>query len=73
MHEFQTVHEIQLIHIRYLLNLQFLKLNGSKQKCSSIQGTQITVEFVFISRFTINNIAPKPQNVGHTKLPSKSY
>ena len=28
---------------------------------SSIQGTQITVESVFIGRFTMNNIAPKLQ------------
>ena len=35
--------------------------NGSYQTCSSIQGTQITVESVFISRFTMNNIAPKLQ------------
>ena len=38
-----------------------------------MQGTQITVEFIFISKFTMNNIAPKLQNAGHTKLPSKSY
>ena len=32
-----------------------------KRTLESIQGTQITVESVFISRFTMNNIAPKLQ------------
>ena len=59
MREFQTVHKIQPINIRYLPNLQFFKENGSYQTCSSIQGTRITVESVFISGFTMNNIAPK--------------
>ena len=40
---------------------------------SSIQGTQITVESVFISRFTMNNIAPKLRNAGLTKSPSKLF
>ena len=31
------------------------------------------VESVFISRFTMNNIAQKLQKAVHTKLPSKSY
>ena len=58
--EFQTVHKFQPINIRYLLKLHFF-FNGSYQTCSSIQGTQITLESVFISRFTMNNIAPKLQ------------
>ena len=58
---FQTVHKLQPINIRYLTNLQFFKENGSYQTCSSIQGTQITVESGFISRFTMTNIAPKLQ------------
>ena len=35
--------------------------------CSSIQGTQITKESVFISGFTINNIAPKLQKMLDTQ------
>ena len=44
----------------------FKKKIAHNQTCSSIQGaqqgTQITVESFFISRFTMNNIAPKLQN-----------
>ena len=50
--EVQTVHKDQLINERYLKNLQFIKENGSDQTCSNTRGTQITVESVFISRFT---------------------
>ena len=69
--EFQTVHKIQPINIRYLPNLQFLKENGSYQRCSSIQGTQVAVESVFISRFTMNNIAPKLQKCWTHKIAFK--
>ena len=44
------------------------KENGSKQTCSSIQGTQITMESVFISRFTMNNIVPKLQKCWTRKI-----
>ena len=40
-------------------------------KCSSIQGTQVTVESVFISRFTMNNIAPKLQKCWIHKIAFK--
>ena len=56
MREFQTVPKDQPVHIRYLPNLHILKENGSYQTYSNIQGTQITMESVFISRFTMNNI-----------------
>ena len=36
-----------------------------------IQGTQITVESVFISRFTMNNIAPKLQKCWTHKIAFK--
>ena len=61
MREFQTVHKIQTIYLRYFSNLQVFKENGSLKTCSSVQGTQITAESVFESRFTMNNIAPKLQ------------
>ena len=38
-----------------------------------MQGTQITVEFVFISRFTMNNNAQKLQQFWTHNFPSKSY
>ena len=70
--EFQTVHKFQPIHIKYLLNLHILQKNGSYQTCSSIQGTQITVESVFISSFTMNNIAPKLQKCWTHKIAFKN-
>ena len=48
--------------------IRFYKQNGLYQTCSSIQGTQITVGFVFISRFTMNNIAPKLQKCWTHKI-----
>ena len=39
--------------------------------CSSIQGTQTTVESVFISRFTMNNIALKLQKYWTHKIALK--
>ena len=65
------MHKIQPIHIRYLPNLRFFKENDSYQTCSSIQGTQIRVESVFISRFTMNNIAPKLQKCWTHKIAFK--
>ena len=47
------------------------KENGSCQTCSVIQGTQITVESISISRFTINNIAPKLQKCWTHKIAFK--
>ena len=40
-----------------------------------MQETQITVKSVFISRFTMNNIAltANCKNAGHTKVPSTSH
>ena len=38
----------------------------------AIQGTQITVESVFLTRFTMNNIAGNCKNAGHRKLPLQS-
>ena len=38
-----------------------------------MQGTQITGESVFISRFTMNNIAPKLQKCWTHKIALKSY
>ena len=51
--------------------MQFFKENGSYQTCSSIQGTQITVESVFISRFPMNNIAPNLQKCWTHKIAFK--
>ena len=51
--------------------MQFFKENGSYQTCSSVQGTQITVEYVFISRLTMNNIAPKLQKYWTHKIAFK--
>ena len=50
-----------IFNVRYLPNLQFVKENGLNQTFSSIPGTQITIESVFKSRFTLNNIVPKLQ------------
>ena len=49
-------------------NLQFFKETCSYQTCSSIQGTQITVESVFTRRFTMNKIAPKLQKCWTQKI-----
>ena len=65
---FRQIHKIQPINMRYLPNLQFLKDNGSYQTCSSIKETQITVESVYISRFTTNNIAPELQKCWTQKI-----
>ena len=54
--------------INYFPNLQFFKENGSQQTCYIVQGTQITVESVFISRFTMNNFAPKLQKCWRRKI-----
>ena len=42
-----------------------------QQARSSIQGTQITVESLFVSRFTMNNIAPKLQKCWRYKISFK--
>ena len=44
---------------------------GHIKTCSSTQGTQITLESVFISRFTINNVAPKLQKCWTHKIALK--
>ena len=61
--EFHAVHKFQPIIIRYLPNLHLRK--WLIQTCSSIQGT---VESVFISRFIVNNIAPKLQKCWRQKI-----
>ena len=42
-----------------------------KHAQACIQGTQITMESVFISRFTMNNIAPKLQRRWNHKIAFK--
>ena len=70
MHEFQTVHKFQSIDIKYLLNLQFFrKMVHSKH--TQAKKEQKTVESVFISRFTMNNIAPKMQKCWTLKIAFK--
>ena len=72
MREFQAVHKVQPINIKMFSKSAIFKRKWLiTQKCSSIQGAQITVESVFIGRFTVNNIAPKLQKCWTPKIAFK--
>ena len=59
--EFHTGHKIQPINIKYLPNLQFLSKMAHKKHTQTYKEHKKTVESVFASRFTMNNIVSKLQ------------
>ena len=71
MCESQTVHKIQPINIKYLLNLQCLEKWLITNMLKHTRNTNNSG--IRFSRFTMNNVAQKLKNAGHTILLSTSY